>query len=416
LFIYLALPPPSEFSHPLSSSIHFARDFLTTDHIDDDDLPRPAPPSPRSRPPASPSTAESTSGTTGMEGLQVLTRLIDKILSRVRVIASGTIIRLQHSTKPITSDYQNRRDNLDCYLDMSIPLLSFNDETPGVEDGSTSTTDSSETGTQSNSWLPGGDIIKSIKFSGVNISLSDDHQSFGKLSDFISKPSPSLGTFSNSTETKEEDSSEKAKLILASSDEQESWIRLKIRPLNDSMSSSFYQDSPNSTGLNTIGVNNNNNNYVYDIDCFVKSLCAILTPKDFHLVNEILTSLAEGFHVRDKVRSIKSPSMETPSPLHRGNINMETSQFSSSSSFHTAFTGSTYQGSTSMTQSHHHHFSNRRYSSEGEGSDYEEGFGMNRLRNDGLGIEGILSDLAVNDANRWQTRRYRGQQSDYGKE
>ncbi|KAJ3154119.1 hypothetical protein HDU86_005046 [Geranomyces michiganensis] len=114
-------------SHILSSSIHFAENFLRSEVSEDDDFgPMPdMPPESSSR--RSSSGSSPARPTSGLEGIQVLTRLIDTILARVKVTAKNT----------------------------------FEDETP-------------ELGTSVEA-LPdiGGEKLKVIRFAGIKISLSE---------------------------------------------------------------------------------------------------------------------------------------------------------------------------------------------------------------------------------------------------
>jgi hypothetical protein len=103
-----------EESSILSPSLHFADDFLKTEVNDDelkqsiDDL--------QSEP---------------MEGLEVLTRMIDKILSRFKIDIVDTNIRIIHdgSAVPLSScEYE--QNNTKYALELCIPQISYFDETP----------------------------------------------------------------------------------------------------------------------------------------------------------------------------------------------------------------------------------------------------------------------------------------------
>ena len=104
----------------MSSSLHFADDFLRTEIEKEqaDALHK--------------SIQDSFHGSTttnddmDMEGLQVLTKVIDKMMSRVKIDIIDTLIRIIHqSAVPLT----NAPDN-EYHLDICIPRISYFDETP----------------------------------------------------------------------------------------------------------------------------------------------------------------------------------------------------------------------------------------------------------------------------------------------
>ncbi|RUS31489.1 hypothetical protein BC938DRAFT_477711 [Jimgerdemannia flammicorona] len=87
---------------------------------------------------------------TGLEGLQVLSRLIDKIMAKVKVTARDTLLRVHHrselhlggrdATGRAFSSFggpsaQSSRDGKrDYYIDFVVPIISYCDETPGLGD------------------------------------------------------------------------------------------------------------------------------------------------------------------------------------------------------------------------------------------------------------------------------------------
>lgn len=88
---------------------------------------------------------ETSSAATEGEGIQLVAKLIEKLLARIQVICKGTIIRLRHSSKlPLTQD-QARSDPLstssstgsersklrDYELIVQLPYIAYRDETPG---------------------------------------------------------------------------------------------------------------------------------------------------------------------------------------------------------------------------------------------------------------------------------------------
>ncbi|CAO3577634.1 unnamed protein product [Absidia cylindrospora] len=120
-----------EASPVLSSSLHFADDFLKTEMEPDQDqelyefiqqLQDP----------------EQTEMDYGVGGLQVLTRVIDKMLAKVKVDIIDTVIHVIHpSAVTLAGDFHRPGGgNKEYSLDIEIPKISYFDETPGFSDNS----------------------------------------------------------------------------------------------------------------------------------------------------------------------------------------------------------------------------------------------------------------------------------------
>lgn len=104
----------------MSSSLHFADDFLRTEIEKEqaDALHKSIQDSFHG--------SATTNDDMDMEGLQVLTKVIDKMMSRVKIDIIDTLIRIIHqSAVPLT----NAPDN-EYHLDICIPRISYFDETP----------------------------------------------------------------------------------------------------------------------------------------------------------------------------------------------------------------------------------------------------------------------------------------------
>ncbi|KAI9315841.1 hypothetical protein BX666DRAFT_258603 [Dichotomocladium elegans] len=105
----------------MSSSLHFADDFLRTE-MEDQELVDSIQQSVHM-------SAAEAGIDVGTEGLQVITRVIDKMLAKVKVDVVNTTIRILHkSSAPILSDKGSEGDEY--YLDLHIPRISYFDETP----------------------------------------------------------------------------------------------------------------------------------------------------------------------------------------------------------------------------------------------------------------------------------------------
>lgn len=68
------------------------------------------------------------------DGLQVLTRVIDKMLAKIKVDVVDTLIRISHTSAavpPLAGDHRPFAEDTEYYLDIQIPKVSYFDETPG---------------------------------------------------------------------------------------------------------------------------------------------------------------------------------------------------------------------------------------------------------------------------------------------
>lgn len=103
----------------MSSSLHFADDFLRTE-MEDQELMDSIQKSMH----ISPSDRQGDMDI-GMEGLQVLTRVIDKMLAKVRVDVIDTTVRILHKSAAPPSSHHD-----EYYLDLQVARISYFDETP----------------------------------------------------------------------------------------------------------------------------------------------------------------------------------------------------------------------------------------------------------------------------------------------
>ncbi|TPX71746.1 hypothetical protein SpCBS45565_g00876 [Spizellomyces sp. 'palustris'] len=252
-------------SHIMSSSIHFAENFLRSEVSDEDDLglafDRKSNRSSANDRPTSTSfstnqgTPPSGSRDTGLEGLQVLARLIDKILAKVKVVAKNTIIRLSHRSQfSIAPTIMGRGDSpVEYHLDLTIPTLSYGDETLGLGDDESDPLHSTTV-----------KITKVIRFSGTSITLS-------QLQD---------GGESSVTEYAWTD------VLATTSSDQENWARIIFeKSLEEPLADSARLDSSVNRAVQNSGMR---------IDCFLDSICALIDPSQMALLKEILAAVREG--------------------------------------------------------------------------------------------------------------------------
>ena len=91
-----------------------------------------------------------------MEGLQVLAHLIDGIMSKIKISASDTAVRIRH-----TSETTGKTS----VLTLNIPELEYHDETPGSEEIKNNNT--------AINWNP-PILVKNLTFNGLNVEYVEE--------------------------------------------------------------------------------------------------------------------------------------------------------------------------------------------------------------------------------------------------
>ncbi|KAJ3197360.1 autophagy- protein 2 [Irineochytrium annulatum] len=140
----------NEESHILSSSIHFAGDFLRSE-LSDDELAA-----------SETSDAADAPSSTGfrINGLHVIAKLIDRVLSTVQFTSTNTLVRL------IRAETSHS-------LDFNVPYITYLDETSNGEEGEAgSATADGGDATHGVSGILPTSLQRSIKFNGVSIALT----------------------------------------------------------------------------------------------------------------------------------------------------------------------------------------------------------------------------------------------------
>ncbi|KAJ3141135.1 autophagy- protein 2 [Geranomyces variabilis] len=259
-------------SHILSSSIHFAENFLRSEVSEDDDFgPMPDLHMPDLGPRRSSASSSPTRPAPGLEGIQVLTRLIDTILARVKVTAKNTVIRIVHGSHHSIHAGCESSDTLAYHLDLSLPFLMFEDETPEL---------GTSVGSLPDAEVMDGDKLKVIRFSGITISLSElqscdlpDPPAFEGQGDNLTTPQYSYSAVLASTSTKKEDIINLlVKGVAPSADRQQSAVA-QLR-----------------------------------VEVIISSLCAILLPEQLKVVFEVLQRLGAGEALLARNRDFGSQS------------------------------------------------------------------------------------------------------------
>ncbi|CAO3617552.1 unnamed protein product [Cunninghamella echinulata] len=148
----------------MSSSLHFADDFLKTEMEPDQNKELYESIQQLHE-------AEKTEVDFGLEGLHVLTRVIDKMLAKVKVDITDTIIRIMHpSAVSLAADPQRINVDREYALDIEVPKMSYFDESPCFTDKTTTVLTSKMTESSTLLPNPGGDeIIKIIMITSPKI-------------------------------------------------------------------------------------------------------------------------------------------------------------------------------------------------------------------------------------------------------
>ncbi|KAG0188179.1 Autophagy protein [Apophysomyces sp. BC1034] len=128
----------------LSSSLHFADDFLRTEMEPDQN---------QALHESIQQSFHQSEATSDAEGLQVLTRVIDKMLAKVKIDVVDTLVRIFHTSDVSLSDGKDTKER-EYFVDLHIPGISYFDETPEFVSGHPSTAPPSSTMAESSILLP----------------------------------------------------------------------------------------------------------------------------------------------------------------------------------------------------------------------------------------------------------------------
>ncbi|KAG9306596.1 hypothetical protein G9A89_004793 [Geosiphon pyriformis] len=357
-----------EDSHILSSSIHFAGDFLAHEiqPEEDEELRNSIYQSFHSSASYMPDNPQETSNIsldhseslpsqhqsisqgseTGIEGVEVLARLIDKIMSNVKVVFRDTLIRMYHKSSGSPDINGLMNDGAipkDYYFDLEIPLISYRDETSGLVGNSTST---KETFGDSSITLPAAqtEIIKSMTISGLKLWIREQKPTIPVKSNVSNLKTSSIALNSNNnprrsrrqvpvpgdefseipeipgtpdsgdefydaqqsgesrptseagdlpTENQESNQTPLYEAMILTCGEHDNIGRVTIKPkanpalhfdLNNASSSYMYTQE---------AIQQANTTQTWNFDCNIKSAVALLTPWQASLFTELITSLSQ---------------------------------------------------------------------------------------------------------------------------
>jgi hypothetical protein len=177
----------------MSSSLHFADDFLRTE-IEQEQTQQLHESIQQSFPDLANEPVD-----VGTEGLQVLTRVIDKMLAKIKVEIIDTVICIIHtSAVPLAADHQDDTER-EYALEIRVPKISYFDETPEFNQpapSSSSPSNDARRMADSSVFLPpvANETIKIITAVAPTIWLKSTQKDIDSTSLFYSLPSKSETT------------------------------------------------------------------------------------------------------------------------------------------------------------------------------------------------------------------------------
>ncbi|CAG8497159.1 7566_t:CDS:10 [Diversispora eburnea] len=315
-----------EDSHILSSSIHFAGDFLrhemppeedevlrnsiyhsfhgSTNDLDQSEvLPQQTP------------VQGVQGGDNGIESIQVLAILIDKLMSNVKIVFKDTCIRLlHHSTIDFNENHQTDSGNLkEYYFDLEIPNISFRDETHGSDDDITSINIGSESVT-----LPPAlsETVKSVAISGLSVWIREalnsevlsNNQKIPDEKEFVEEYARILDSedefySQNGKKNNGQLENHVYEAMILSCVSEENLIRVTLRPNTIPSIQMDFGNVSSSYHYTQEAMQQANSTQSWIIEGLIKSVTAILTPSQIELIADLVNALSNS-----------KSSLETRSP------------------------------------------------------------------------------------------------------
>ncbi|CAO3665912.1 unnamed protein product [Umbelopsis ramanniana] len=308
----------------LSTSMHLAGDFLKTEvpPNEDEELRQ----SIHLSAAESPTMDFANQQDANLEGLQVITKVIDKMLARIKIKVIDSVLRLHHSST-IALNSQNgsninantsANESHDYYLDIQIPSISYFDETPGLSDGNSKEPSPPDVSMQASSILLPPAVNESIKILVVTSPTVWIRSSLeASMQSFASASNPELGTpmkqsslVSDQSDSEMNDSSmfhsalgdsqlsgsitpqQSTRLspnipvdlnyeaLIFSTVDKENWLRFKFASGPPAEWSSAIQDQSRLS--------------MKQLDVLVSSICIALSPKQVVWMTEVLEMLTSA--------------------------------------------------------------------------------------------------------------------------
>ncbi|CAG8714208.1 13349_t:CDS:2 [Funneliformis caledonium] len=335
-----------EDSHILSSSFHFAGDFLRHEIPPEEDeelrnsiyhsfhnstLPSESQELGSSSLEQSEtlpqqSTIIGDNGNGGIEGIQILARLIDKLMSNVKIVLKNTCIRLSHQSTitPSGDGISNNSDQpKEYYFDLEIPIISFKDEKSGLDDEPVSPNSSGS----ANVTLPPAqpETVKSFSITGLNIWLREaankavNHWAQQQSPpSFSEDPEDSGDEFfdscqGTSSENDDQDQINPYEAMIFSCAEQENVIKVTLRQNAPPVIQFDLQNAASSHLYTQEAMRQANITQSCEIQGSIQSMIAVLTPSQASLMVDLVDALSKSKSAGD---SISLSSTESDDDIH----------------------------------------------------------------------------------------------------
>ncbi|KAI9139350.1 hypothetical protein BKA69DRAFT_665664 [Paraphysoderma sedebokerense] len=290
------LSPRLRHKEILSSSIHLADKFIRTEgfHADDDSISSSESDKPDMTDSivfTAPSSQDAPDGdASSMDGIQVLATLIDKIMSKIRITAKNTVVRIKHQVDVSLSHNAaspSPTPTNTTFTEIQIPYLSYVDETPA------STMSSSVSGSVQDSLafstiLPPIETIKLIRISSLNVRIHQWNQQTSPHKDTSASDSADLNDDDVYNLSKLPPPSTSSPIVLSVSESTENWIRIKFGNESKHASTSGTDDSDSDEEdiydlkSDTIGKSSH-----YEVDFVINDMCGVVTPLEFKVLSEL---------------------------------------------------------------------------------------------------------------------------------
>jgi hypothetical protein len=250
----------------------------------------------------------------GIEGVQILARLIDKLMSNVKIILKDTCIRLSHqSTISLNGDYNsNKNDQLkEYYFELKIPVISFKDETPGLNEP----TPPNDSGSASVTLPPEQtETVKSFTITGLNIWLREvtnqwiNQQPSQQLNvpkafsyggedsgdEFFDTHSNQGFGSDNGSENDEQKQTNPYEAMILSCSEHENIIRVTLSQNSIPVIQFDSQNAATSYYFTQEAIQQAKSTQSWNIEGLIQSVTAVLTPSQVSLIADLADALSKS--------------------------------------------------------------------------------------------------------------------------
>ncbi|KAJ3092413.1 autophagy- protein 2 [Quaeritorhiza haematococci] len=294
---------------------------------------------------------------TGIEGIQVLARLIDKIMTRVQVTVTNTLVRVLHrsthslcAAAPAAATRGARSTGL-YHMDIVVDHIAYSDETQREAEGVENVEEMPNKRADNNDDMFVPVLNKRIEFSGFRITLSelvdsalgDGNEDFMasslNLQDRHSIPSHGDsegvhgegGEVFDTDDQNDDDTDTTAKsrqggnrmysvsdVVLISANTAQHVVSIQVKQSvpaqlassQQSLGESLYATATESTLMGNSVISNAQAQW--NVDVSIEPLCSLLTPAHFHVVLEIVSAIGDNSVISSRQRAYVNKDDLTP--------------------------------------------------------------------------------------------------------